>query len=103
MRAHAVPIIDGVLGYIDIQFVPGGVHGSCQYVSPIVGEAGGGGGGRETAMWGPQTSGGLLISVAPDKADALVGKLEDAGVLAADVVGEAFSPGPDGPRIMIIP
>ncbi len=103
VRAHAVPIIDGVLGYIDRQFVPGGLHRNWQYVRPIVGVAGGVAEGRVTAMCDPQTSGGLLICVAPDKADALVGKLEDAGVLAADVVGEAFSPGPDGPRIMIIP
>jgi len=80
-----------------------GLHRNWQYVRPIVGVAGGVAEGRVTAMCDPQTSGGLLICVAPDKADALVGKLEDAGVLAADVVGEAFSPGPDGPRIMIIP
>ena len=39
-------------------------------------------------LFDPQTSGGLLISVSPRKAGALLSKLHDAGISAASVVGE---------------
>ena len=41
-------------------------------------------------MYDPQTSGGLFISVAADRADALVQKLHERGVADAVVVGEVF-------------
>lgn len=39
----------------------------------------------------PQTSGGLLIAVAPHHADELVRRLSDAGTLAHAVIGEIFA------------
>jgi selenide, water dikinase len=46
-------------------------------------------------MYDPQTSGGLFIAVAADRADALVRKLHERGVADATVVGEVFeSPEP---------
>ncbi len=44
----------------------------------------------EMLMYDPQTSGGLFIGVAPDRADALVQKLHERGVTDAAVVGEVF-------------
>ena len=50
---------------------------------------------EEMLMYDPQTSGGLFISVAADRADALVRKLHERGVADATVVGEVFeSPEP---------
>lgn len=42
-------------------------------------------------LFDPQTSGGLLMAVAPDKADILLKKLHRAGVRAATIVGELTS------------
>jgi len=42
---------------------------------------------QQALLFDPQTSGGLLLCVAPDRADALVGELRDAGDPAA-VIGE---------------
>ena len=42
-------------------------------------------------LFDPQTSGGLLIAVAPEKADTLLGRLHGAGVEEAAVIGEIFS------------
>ncbi len=42
-------------------------------------------------LFDPQTSGGLLIAVAPEKADTLLGRLHEAGVEEAAVIGEIFS------------
>ena len=44
-------------------------------------------------LFDPQTSGGLLISVAPERADALVAALIDSGHADAAVIGEIV-PGP---------
>jgi len=45
----------------------------------------------------PQTSGGLLISVPPERLDEMVSFLTDFGTLAAAVIGEATEFRPDGP------
>ena len=42
-------------------------------------------------LFDPQTSGGLLIAVAPEKADTLLGRLHEAGVEEAAVIGEIVS------------
>jgi selenide,water dikinase len=42
-------------------------------------------------LFDPQTSGGLLIAVAPEKADTLLGRLHGAGVEEAAVIGEIVS------------
>jgi selenide, water dikinase len=46
---------------------------------------------QQTVLFDPQTSGGLLIAVDGDRADALRVALQGAGVGAAAVVGEAFA------------
>lgn len=45
---------------------------------------------EEMLMYDPQTSGGLFIAVAADRAEALVRKLHERGVSDASVVGEVF-------------
>lgn len=46
---------------------------------------------EEMLMYDPQTSGGLFIAVAADRAEALVQKLHERGVSDAVVVGEVFA------------
>lgn len=45
----------------------------------------------------PQTSGGLLIAVPPERLDEMVAFLGEFGTLAVSVIGEASSHRPDGP------
>ena len=42
-------------------------------------------------LFDPQTSGGLMICVKREQADALVSKLMDAGVAASKIIGEVIS------------
>ena len=46
---------------------------------------------QRAVLFDPQTSGGLLVAVDGDRADALVTALHGAGVIAAAVVGETFA------------
>jgi selenide,water dikinase len=48
----------------------------------------------------PQTSGGLLISCAPERADAIVQTIIAAGYPATRVIGDAET-GPPGIRVMV--
>lgn len=45
---------------------------------------------RVEFLWDPQTSGGLLISVAAEKSEVLLHELRQRGALAAVVIGEVF-------------
>jgi len=54
---------------------------------------------RRHLLADPQTSGGLLVAVAPERAGALLGEIRAAGYAAAAIVGEAIA-GP--PRVRIV-
>jgi len=56
--------------------------------------------GTETVLldlvFDPQTSGGLIISVAPDQADACLEELKGQGVQSAAIIGEVIVSHPTG-------
>jgi selenide,water dikinase len=88
VRSRAVPFIQGTRELAERGLIPGGSRRNLESIAPLL-------------RWGPglaeldqllladaQTSGGLLIAVAPDRADELVSRLRDAGTLASAIVGE---------------
>lgn len=85
-----VPMIDGIQNLLDEDMVPGGTHrnldflnqGCCLDWEPGLGER------HKLTLADPQTSGGLLISVSPDKADDMLSALQAANVLDAAIIGE---------------
>jgi len=87
IEARAVPIMDGVLDLIQADVVPSGTrnnvrtHATFTTFADSVDEA------TRVALSDAQTSGGLLISVAPDRLEALRRALRAANVLDA-VIGE---------------
>jgi selenide,water dikinase len=96
-----VPVLPGTWELLEQGVAPGGTHRNRQSVADAV-------------QWHPdltereqlllcdaQTSGGLLISVADDKKEALLSELKAAGVGVAAVVGE-ITEGPEG-QIKAIP
>lgn len=88
-----IPFLPGVPEYAVAGILPGGIERnkeSCGHAltrDPDVTER------MEDILFDPQTSGGLLIAVAQDKADALLTALHDAGIPCAAVIGAITGPG----------
>jgi selenide,water dikinase len=96
----SLPLLDGVLGYATQGVVPGRTADVIAFAAeftawrdhpaPLAPHAPVG----DLAPWrvlcDPQTSGGLLVAVSPDKVERLVGALEAQGVMHA-VIGHARS------------
>lgn len=84
---ESLPLLDGALAHAAAGHKAGGLHANRLHVSPHL-EAGEG---HDPALidllFDPQTSGGLLISVAEERAGALARALTSRGTLAAAEVG----------------
>jgi len=97
--ASAVPVIDGVRDLLAAGMLAGGTQRNHAFVSDAV-------------QWGSlalddqylladaQTSGGLLLSVAAEQADALVAALVERNTLAAAVVGRTTAEHPGEIRVV---
>ena len=91
--AAAVPVIDGVRDLLAAGMVAGGTQRNHAFVSDSVDfgtlpEA------EQLLLADAQTSGGLLLAVAPESADALVTACTAHGTLAASVVGHLTADAP---------
>jgi selenide,water dikinase len=51
-------------------------------------------------LYDPQTSGGLLIAIAPEKSDTMIAELKAAGITQAAVIGEMVEGTPS--RIKVV-
>jgi selenide, water dikinase len=90
----AVPVIDGVRVLVENGMVAGGTQRNHAFVSDTV-DWNGIAAAEQFLLADAQTSGGLLLAVAADQTDALVGELETRDALAAAVVGHVVA-GPAG-------
>ncbi len=73
---------------------PGGLGRNREFYSPCLKIANEVPAHMQDILFDPQTSGGLLICLAPRKAKLLLGRLRQAGVEEAAIVGEAVSEPP---------
>ncbi len=89
LRIHsgAVPLLPGALDCVRAGYIPGGLKANREFAECLVGYTDGLPEERKTILFDPQTSGGLLISVAGGDAKGLLGKLRAKGV-AAEEIGE---------------
>lgn len=84
----AVPVLEGALETLAAGIAPGATRRNLDHFgarvtwAPAITEI------DRLLLGDPQTSGGLLFAVAPERVDALVNALEVAGSLASAVVGE---------------
>lgn len=89
LKASAVPLLPGALDCVERGFVPGGLNNNRNFVSSCVEIAASVPDCLQTILYDPQTAGGLLISIAAEKADALVSDLKKEGV-GAERIGEVI-------------
>ena len=87
VKVSDVPVIEGVQELLEMGIAPGGTHRNLESLDGVVDwheditEQ------TRILLADAQTSGGLLIAVAPEKTDALLGALEDVGVQTRAVIG----------------
>jgi selenide,water dikinase len=93
LYAGNVPTLDAAVPFAGADVVPGGTLNNLAYVEEQVTFAPGVSRVAQLILADAQTSGGLLISVAAERADALLDALRDRGVVAAATIGEIAAPG----------
>jgi selenide,water dikinase len=82
IETNLVPCLDGALEAIALGAVPAGLISNREYAECVVSIDGAIDENLRTLMYDPQTSGGLLVSVASEQADALTQALQDEQIPA---------------------
>jgi cysteine desulfurase len=101
LHAGAVPTLDAAWPFAGADVVPGGTLNNLAYVeeqvtfAPEVSRV------AQLILADAQTSGGLLISLAAERAEALLAALRDRGVASAAAIGEVTGTGTG--RITVLP
>jgi len=92
--ARAVPMLPAARTFAGADVVPGGTLDNLAHVEPHVTFAPGVSRVEQLILADAQTSGGLLISLAADRVDALLAALSARGVRQAAHIGRVTRPGP---------
>jgi len=93
IRAHvdSVPFFPEAKKFAKEGFCPGGLHRNREFYSEMVEFSSQVPDYMKDIFFDAQTSGGLLISVAPEAAERLLDKLKKAGVQDAAIIGEVVA------------
>lgn len=94
IEVSLVPLLPGAEEYAAMGLVPGGARRNLKYLEPVLGDSKGVSDIALDLLADPQTSGGLLVAVAPNKEQQLLRALEDRGVTAARVIGRVTDRNP---------
>jgi selenide,water dikinase len=87
-----LPIMEEAFEMLKAEAIAGGLWTNKQFVSPRV-SAHGVSDAEMNILYDPQTSGGLLISVARSRADKMLGALRKAGVRYSSLIGKVLAKG----------
>ncbi len=82
-----VPVLSAAWAYVRAGVAPGGTHANWRFLADWVTYAADLDKEEQLVLADAQTSGGLLVAVATDRAEAMLETLHDAGVIAAQIVG----------------
>ena len=98
-----VPVIEGVTELLDLGIAPGGTHRNLESLDGVVDWHPDISDQTQILLADAQTSGGLLIAVAPEKTEALLTALSDVGVETRAVVGEILEPETGKAALEVVP
>ncbi len=90
IRSGELPVYPECLGLIGRGCKTGAIESNKALAGDSLRYAGDVGDAWQCLLFDPQTSGGLLISIAPARAEALLGDLLHAGQASSRIVGEVF-------------
>ena len=99
----AIPVIEGVTELLDEGIAPGGTHRNLESLDGVVDWHADITEQTRILLADAQTSGGLLIAVAPEKLDALLDALANAGVQTRAVIGEVMAQDAQAAAISVTP
>jgi selenide,water dikinase len=88
LRSESIPLLPRAIELAQQGFVTGASGRNWESYGTAVALAPGSPLWRRQILTDPQTSGGLLVACAPDRADALLTKIRDAGHASARIIGE---------------
>jgi len=91
IRAAQVPLFRDVLAYARMGLIPGGAYRNREYLKGKVSFGAGVHEALQIAFFDPQTSGGLLLSIAAHKVDHLLADLKARGVGDACIIGRVVA------------
>ncbi len=86
-----IPVLEGALELAEQKIYPGGARSNRRFVEPFVHFEEGVSEAEKMVLCDPQTSGGLLISVAEEKVDEILKRMQALEVRWATVIGEVIS------------
>ncbi|GKX31242.1 selenide, water dikinase [Vallitalea longa] len=90
VKADQVPLFDKTIQLIEDNAVPGGARSNQSHFGKWINIDASIPDSLETALYDPQTSGGLLISVAEDKVQKLIDELNKEKCLCASIIGKVY-------------
>lgn len=99
--AGEIPLLPGAFGHALADSFPGGSRANRSFFAPFTKADAAVDDATVGLIFDAQTSGGLLVGVAPDRASAMLAELEAAEVSAA-LVGEVLAPHDQG-ELLIVP
>jgi selenide,water dikinase len=85
LHVERVPLLDGAMECVRAGYIPGGLNANREFAECVVSYEGNISNELKTLLFDPQTSGGLLIAVAEDRAEELRKALQSAGVPAVSI------------------
>ena len=91
INSTSVPVFTEVADFAKKGLCPGGLHRNREFYGKMVEFATRVPDYIQDILFDPQTSGGLLISLAPEAAELLVVKLRKAGIRDATIIGEIIN------------
>ena len=91
IHANKVPVFEGVLDLIQQGMISGAIERNMEFASQYVTVSPGVSKERETVLYDPQTSGGLLMAVHPDRSKELVARLKTNGISHTSIIGKVVS------------
>lgn len=96
-----IPILSAAVAYVAAGMAPGGTHANWRFLQewttydPALSKD------QQLLLTDAQTSGGLLIAVAPERADALVAALQRENTPVAAIVGQVTTGEPGKMRVRV--